>query len=58
MISGLYHHQKTHEGQLFKCPEPDCSKEYKTEHLLRRHLKVHRDHREGNLKCPHCEKVP
>ncbi|CAG5080455.1 Oidioi.mRNA.OKI2018_I69.PAR.g9597.t2.cds [Oikopleura dioica] len=54
---GLYHHQKTHEGQLFKCPEPECSKEYKTEHLLRRHLKVHRDHREGNLKCPHCEKT-
>jgi len=56
-FSGLYHHQKTHEGQLFKCPEPECSKEYKTEHLLRRHLKVHRDHREGNLKCPHCEKT-
>ena len=56
-FSGLYHHQKTHEGQLYKCPEPGCNKEYKTEHLLRRHLKVHRDHREGNLKCPHCEKT-
>ena len=56
-FSGLYHHQKTHEGQLYKCPEGGCNKEYKTEHLLRRHLKVHRDHREGNLKCPHCEKT-
>jgi len=56
-FSGLYHHQKTHEGQLYRCPEPNCDKEYKTEHLLRRHLKVHRDHRDGNLKCPHCEKT-
>ena len=44
-------------GQLYRCPEPNCDKEYKTEHLLRRHLKVHRDHRDGNLKCPHCEKT-
>ena len=44
-------------GQLYRCPESGCEKEYKTEHLLRRHLKVHRDHRDGNLKCPHCEKT-
>ena len=44
-------------GQLYRCPEAGCEKEYKTEHLLRRHLKVHRDHRDGNLKCPHCEKT-
>ena len=66
-------------GNEFVCPETDCTKTYKTEHLLRRHLKpwsefifslffvframvvltrwkIHRDSRNGNLKCSHCEK--
>ena len=44
-------HQKVHEnesnssyadselGNTFTCPEDGCAKKYKTEHLLRRHLK-------------------
>ena len=38
-ISGLYNHSKAHEGKEYPCPEPECNKKYKTEHLLRRHLK-------------------
>ena len=56
-LLSFYTSLKIYSGQLYRCPEPNCDKEYKTEHLLRRHLKVHRDHRDGNLKCPHCEKT-
>lgn len=49
-ISGLYNHSKAHEGKEYPCPEPDCNKKYKTEHLLRRHLK-------RGLRTEHIEKL-
>lgn len=50
--SGIYYHEKIHNGEIQKCKQ--CGKELPHKLALLAHIRKY--HREPKFKCSHCEK--